>query len=87
MRNSSKKLLAFLLVFIMMFAVSATVISAAYDAGTPEEQVESLAVTEGSFSLDWFEVSYTDDNVVITVKPQYAEEILSLSKADIEQLL
>jgi len=88
MRKSSKKLLAFLLVFIMMFAASATVISAAYGQNNDgvQAQNESQTVPEGSFSLDWFEVSYSGNDIVVTVRPQYAEEILSLTKADVKQL-
>jgi len=99
MSKKLTKLMALLLVIVMLFSASAVCISAASDAngGTASSGAASTDngsgttgttnTPDGSFDLDWLEVEYTGNDVLVTVNPDGAGNILSFTKEDLNKLL
>ena len=101
MSNTMKRVLSFVLALVMVFSVSSLTVFAASNAefgtaaaGSTATQPESgnstgkgdSAATGGSFSTNWIEVVYDENNIIVTLNPT-KEGLLSMSVSDIKALL
>ena len=100
MSNTFKRVLSLLLVLVMVFSVFSVTVFAASNAEygsvaadaavAPEDKTDGTSgegtATGGSFSREWIEVEYDDDNITVTLNPT-KEGLLSMSAGDIKTLL